>query len=131
MQRLPDTILTLYAELLDQCVASDREARLNGSTRGSFVSKTIKNITYWYAQQAFGAEKRQVYLGRETPDLLEWMGNAKEARSATRADDARRRDLVRMLIAGGAAHESGAITQTLRVLADSGMFRRGGVLVGT
>src|SRR5688572_29916581 len=36
-----------------------------------------------------------------------------------------------MLIAGGAIHETGAVTQTLRVLADSGMFRLGGILVGT
>lgn len=36
-----------------------------------------------------------------------------------------------MLAAGGAARETGAVAQTLRILADSGMFRGGGVLIGT
>jgi hypothetical protein len=131
VQRLPDAVLTLYAELLDQCVAAEADARASGRQPGSFVSKTIRDATYWYIQRTAGSEKRQTYLGRETPALLKWMRDAGKARDAARTDETRRRELIRMLAAGGAARETGAVAQTLRILADSGMFRGGGVLVGT
>ena len=130
-ERLPDAVLTLYAELLDQCVAGEAERRASGMQPGSFVSKTIRGATYWYVQRTAGAEKRQTYLGRETPALLKWMRDAESARRTARADDASRAEIVRMLAAGGAARETGAVVQTLRILADSGIFQGGGVLVGT
>lgn len=128
-ERLSDAVHTLYAELLDQTIASDRESV--PMQPGSFVSKTIGGATYWYLQRTAGAEKRQTYLGRETPELLDWITRTGDLRKTLRLDEGRRGELVRMLAAGGAARESGAIVQTLRILAASGIFRGGGVLVGT
>jgi len=130
VNRLPETVVTLYAELLDQCVHADAEQRAS-LAGGSFVSKTVRDATYWYFQQTSGSEKRQTYLGRETPALLAWMNESASARAERRTDEQRRRELVRMLVAGGVKRTPAPVTQVLTVLAEAGIFRSGGVLAGT
>lgn len=130
-QRLPETTQTLYAELLEQTIHAEAEAAALGVLPGTFISKTIKGGTYWYLQRMEGDRKRQHYLGRESRELLSWMEQVKEARAHTAGDEAQRANLVRMLVAGGAATESAAVVKVLTLLAESGVFRRGGVLVGT
>jgi len=116
-------VQTLYAELLDQLRAAEAETPIGGS----FVSKEINGRTYWYLQRSEGTTKRQIYVGAETPELLAQIGKSKE----TRTDDAVRRELVAMIAAGGMHRESAAMSTVLRVLADAGVFRNGGVLIGT
>ncbi|HEX6902303.1 MAG TPA: GSU2403 family nucleotidyltransferase fold protein [Thermoanaerobaculia bacterium] len=130
-QRLPETTQTLYAELLEQTVHAEAEAAALGVLPGTFISKAIKGGTYWYLQRMEGDRKRQHYLGRESRELLSWVEQVKQARALTARDDAQRANLVRMLIAGEAATESAAVVKVLTLLAESGVFRRGGVLVGT
>jgi hypothetical protein len=123
IDRVSEATLTLYAELLDQCLAAEGEGGA-----GSYVSKQINGATYWYHQQSFGSgRKQQTYIGRETPELLEMISH----RRASRTDEKRRRELVDMLVAGGMLREQAAVGQVLRTLADAGVFRMGGALVGT
>lgn len=128
--RLPESVQTLYAELLDEVRAADTEAALGG-TSGSYVSKVIRGRTYWYLQKSDGATKRQLYLGRETPELLERISSATNHRAMISLDENRRRDLVSMLATGGMFRDSAATATVLRVLAEASVFRAGGVLVGT
>jgi hypothetical protein len=128
--RLPETVQTLYAELLDQLRAADAEASA-GDFRGSLVSKLIRGRTYWYLQKSEGAAKRQIYLGTDSSPIVERVRAGVERRVAVASDEARRRDLVTMLAAGGMFRESAAIGTVLRVLADASVFRAGGILVGT
>jgi hypothetical protein len=130
-QRLPETVQTLYAELLEQAIQAEAEAALLNAPQGTFVSKTVKGGTYWYLQRTEGDRRRQHYLGRESPSLLAWMEQVREARSGSAADGALRANLVSMLTAGGAATESAPVVKVLSLLAESGVFRMGGVLVGT
>jgi hypothetical protein len=125
-ERLPESVQTLYAELLDQARGDDVAP---GS--GSFVSKEIRGARYWYVQRLEAGRKRQLYLGRETPELLERIRSAQEQREERTADERQRRELVAMLVAGGAARESAAVIQVLGILVQAGVFRHGGVLVGT
>jgi hypothetical protein len=125
MRRLPETVQVLYAELLDQLRAAENDLRL--PIGGSFVSKTIGSGRYWYLQRDEKGRRTQTYLGPETPELLQQIEAAKEQQR----DLKRRRQLVSMLTAGGAASESPSFTAVLEVLADSFIFRLGGVLVGT
>jgi hypothetical protein len=127
--RLPESVHTLYAELLDQLRSADAEFGISGS--GSFVTKKLRGRTYWYLQKSEGATKRQIYLGPESPDLLERIDKAGEKAAAAVADDKHRRDLVSMLAAGGMVRESAAVGTVLRILAEAGLFRAGGVLIGT
>jgi hypothetical protein len=128
--RLPESVQTLYAELLDQVRAADAEAALGGM-RGSFVSKEIRGRTYWYLQKSEGARKRQIYLGCETPELLDRIRTTAEVRSNVALDENHRRELVAMLAVGGMYRDSAATATVLRVLADANVFRAGGVLIGT
>lgn len=125
ISRLPETVLTLYAELLDQLRTAELQAG------GSFVSKQIRGATYWYFQTVEGGRKRQRYVGRESPEVLEKIQRASESRQAASADELRRRELVAMLAAGGMHRESAAISAVLKMLDNAGVFRSGGVLVGT
>ncbi|MFL6192730.1 MAG: GSU2403 family nucleotidyltransferase fold protein [Thermoanaerobaculia bacterium] len=129
-QRLPETTQTLYAELLDPAIQAEAEAAA-GVGQGVFVSKSIKGRTYWYVQRREGERRKQQYLGPESPSLLAWMEEMRQARVRSAADDARRAQLSGMLVAGGAASESASVIKVLSLLAGSGVFRMGGILVGT
>jgi hypothetical protein len=59
------------------------------------------------------------------------MEEVRQARARSAADEAQRARLVSMLAAGGAAAESPAVAKVLQLLAESGVFRMGGILVGT
>ncbi len=123
IERLAETTQTLYAELLDQCRAPDSD-----TPQGSYVAKTINGATYWYRQQSFGqGRKTQTYVGRETPELLAQIERDRDGRS----DEQRRRQLVDMVVAGGMLREQPTVAQVVRTIANAGMFRHGGVLVGT
>lgn len=130
-QRLPESVQTLYAELLEQTIHAEAEAAAIKAPQGSFVSKTIKGGTYWYLQRMEGDRKRQVYLGKESPSLLSWMEEVRQARARSAADEAQRARLCSMLAAGGAVTEGPAVARVLQLLAESGVFHMGGVLVGT
>jgi hypothetical protein len=130
-ERLPGSVQTLYAELFEQAVHGAAETAASGAPRGSFVSKTIKGSTYWYQQTTAGAHRRQQYLGRESPSLLAWMEEARQARERSSTDAAGRARLVTMLAAGGATRENAEVVRVLDLLARAGVFRLGGVLVGT
>jgi hypothetical protein len=129
-ERLPGTTQTLYAELLEQAIHAEAEAA-GGAAHGTFVSKSVKGGTYWYLQRQEGDRKRQHYLGRESPELSAWMEEVRSLRDRTAADEAQRVRLCSMLATGGAAAEGAAAGKVLQLLADSGVFRMGGVLVGT
>ncbi len=129
--RLPETVQTLYAELLEQSIHADAAAAAIGVPAGSFVRKKVKSHTYWYLQRMEGDRKRQHYIGVESEALLSWIEKVREARSLEADDDAGRARLCRMLGAGGAPVETTPVVKVLRLLAESGVFRHGGVLVGT
>lgn len=131
-ERLPETVHTLYAELLDQVIAAEAEAVARGlPPGGSFVSKRVKGNTYWYLQRRLAGRREQHYLGPASEALMAWMKRVREARDEQRVDARRRAELVEMLVAGGAAATPSGPGRVLRALAEASVFRMGGVLIGT
>jgi hypothetical protein len=131
-ERLAEATQTLYAELLDQAVQAEaEEVARRLPPKGSFVSKTIKGQVYWYLQRMEAGRKAQYYIGVDSPQLRRWMSASASARKETRSDELRRTELAAMLAAGGAARPDGATARVLRTLREVGVFRLGGVLVGT
>lgn len=129
---LAETTQALYAELVDQLLIARAEtAAQHLPPPGSFVSKVVKGNRYWYLQRSEGGRKVQVYLGPESAALLQWIDGVQSSREATAPDRRRRRELVRMLASGGAAAPDAATGRVIQVLAERGLFRSGGVLVGT
>src|SRR5262245_38587363 len=119
IQRLPESVHTLYAELFDQAIRAEAELPLDVPRHGSFVSKLVKGRRYWYLQRVEGDRKTQHYLGPELDQLSAWMREVTEHRRRTAPDAARRAELVAMLVAGGAVRESAAVTKVLAMLADA------------
>ncbi len=128
---LPESVRTLYAELLDLATVDRAERTARNLPAGTFVAKEIRGGRYWYLQISTGGTKSQRYLGRETPELVRWMETTNAARGELLPDAALRERLVAMLVQGGAQREDAAPARALELLADLGIFLRGGVLIGT
>ncbi len=131
MTPLSITVQTTYAELVDQLVALDAR-RTIGAAPGSFVEKKLPSGTYVYFQySAPGGHVRQVYVGKKSRSLDALVERAGEERAAVREDRASIDALCAALRAAGAAVTDAASARVLSALADSGVFKLGGVLVGT
>lgn len=117
---------TTYAELLDRCRATAFQNAFPED--GTFVSKTIKGKRYWYFQQPSDAGRGQKYVGPETPALLKQISEHKDIRE----DERERRALVSTLVRSFALPRPiPAISDIVAALANAGVFRLRGVLVGT
>lgn len=127
---LSPSVATLYAELLQQ-VASAEADRTIADLRGTFVSKKIKDNNYWYLQFTEAGKQRQIYLGVENHELLKTIRRAEEGKSIKREDKKNRQNLCRMLLEGGAFALDPISSRILDLLAESGVFRLGAVLVGS
>lgn len=131
IQHLPASVATLYAELLEQALAHERIAGIEGDLPGTFVEKTIGRTTYLYWQLSKGDRKWQRYLGPDSPELRGALDELRRRRSTAAEDRAGLERLAAMLLEGGALREEPRVAAVLRLLADLGLFRRGAVLVGT
>ena len=131
VQRLPESHLTLYSELLDQMIPAEAEAASEGLLSGSFTSKKIKGNTYWYLQRSEGSKLRQIYLGPESSELKKWMEKTARTKEISKTDHAARIRLGKMLVSGGASPEPAATLKVLKMLSESRVFHLGGVLIGT
>lgn len=121
------TLQTIYAELLDRAASSAFDEAF--AEAGNFTPKTLRGRRYWYFQTADrDGARRQRYAGPETPELLERIAGHRKARNGARD----RRGLVSTLLR--LAHLSGPradIGKVADALSRAGVFRKGGVLVGT
>jgi hypothetical protein len=117
---------TNYAELRERCAnAAFNEAFIE---EGAFTAKIIKGRRYWYFQTGTGAARTQRYVGPEASELLAQIEHHKTARD----DERQRRTLVFSLLRSynlpGPRPQIGDI---IAGLAEAGVFRLRGVLVGT
>lgn len=131
MQRIPLETQTLYAELLEQLTALEAHRSI-GSLPGGFTTKEVKGETYYYFQYSEpGGERKQVYIGKAGPELTRTIERFTEEKAEFQADQKNTRRLCAQLRAGEAVVSSHAHARVLQALADAGVFRMGGVLVGT
>lgn len=117
---------TTYAELVERCSAAAFGASFPKD--GVFISKSIKGRRYWYFQSPSSEGRKQKYVGRETPELLEQIESHKNARD----DERERRALVSTLVRSlGLPRPDPAMANIIAALAEAGVFRLRAVLVGT
>lgn len=123
--RLLLVLQTAYAELVDRCALDTFQTAFQ--ERGNFVAKTIKKRRYWYFQPA-NANKKQRYVGPETPELLERVASHR----ASHNDDRERRKLVSTLLRSAfMPRPNQAVGDVLAALSAAGAFRLRAVVVGT
>jgi hypothetical protein len=122
----PLLLQTTYAELLDRCNATAFHDAFPPD--GNFVSKTVRKKRYWYFQRQSATGREQKYVGPETSQLLEQISQHKQRRD----DERERRALVSTLIrALGLPRPLKEIGEVVAALAQAGVFRLRGVLIGT
>ncbi|MEM8997023.1 MAG: nucleotidyltransferase domain-containing protein [Acidobacteriota bacterium] len=121
----------LYAELLELSIHAAAADAAEPLPPGTFVDKKVRGLRYWYLQTSVGGRRVQRYLGPDSADLRQWMEAVARTRAERRPDFSNRGRLAAMLVQGGAAALGAALFRVVEVLADAGVFRLGGVLVGT
>ena len=131
LDRLPEAVGTMYAELLDQALAHERAAGLEGAIPGGLVEKQVRGRTYLYWQVRGGGHTLQRYLGPDTPDLRDDVRRTIERRRDLAADRETLSRLAAMVAQGGGLREAAGPAEVLCLLADLGLFRRGAVVIGT
>ena len=131
MERLPIGTQTLYAELMELLLASEAHRSI-GRLPGCFTTKIIKGETYYYFQySAAGDGIKQVYIGKKSPVLDKVAKGFINEREVLKADIEHMQRLCAQLRIGGALVTDAASVRVLKALAESGVFRQDGVLVGT
>lgn len=123
---VPLALQTAYADLVDRCTSAAFDDAF--TENGVFTSKTVRGRRYWYFQVATAGGRRQRYVGPETSELLDRIGRHKNARHDQRERQALVSTLVRSAHLPRPLPEVGEI---LAALAQAGVFRLRGVLVGT
>jgi hypothetical protein len=118
-----------YAEVLDNALSKD----IVTGEGFSFISakRPTSAGKYWYLQHTLPQPKKRYYLGAETPVLLARIEQQKTRWSLDKVDAAILERQVSMAIAGGCAGLTYQAYKVLNAAAQSGLFRAGGVLVGS
>ena len=131
IQRHPEDTQTLYAELSALLLALDGE-RGRSHLAGSFSTKAIAAGEYIYFQYSDpGGTKRQLSIGRHTKALAAVLARLDRQRKRHLEELATIERLARLLQAAGATILPHPVARVLGALADAGVFRLGGVLVGS
>lgn len=128
MKPISATLQTTYANLL--------QAHMNRPAfefEGSPFTRKLGNKTYWYANHrtAPGAPLKQRYLGLDSDEMQTRIKEMQVQRQSQADFRTYASGLVALLRAGGIAGPDRKTGPLLRTLANSGVFRLGGVLVGT
>jgi len=123
---IPLTLQTAYAELVGRSTIADFERAFEDA--GAFTPKTVKGRRYWYFQVTQQGRRRQRYVGPESPELLDRI-----ARHRRHTDDQKeRRALVSILVRSAYLPKPPEeVGKVVAALAEAGVFRLRGVLVGT
>ncbi|MEM9554313.1 MAG: GSU2403 family nucleotidyltransferase fold protein [Acidobacteriota bacterium] len=130
-ERLSPTTQLLYSELLEQSIHAAAEEAMAAHPPGSFVEKSIRGRQYWYLQTSVGGDRHQTYLGPDSKLLRGWIERTRNARRRLEPAERSRAELAGMMTRGGASTVDPALLRVLELLSDAGVFRLGGVLVGT
>lgn len=131
IERLPEAVGSLYAELLEQSLAYERAAGLDGALPGGLVEKAVRGRTYLYWQVRGGGHSFQRYLGPDSAELRAELQRLLVRRRDLGADLETLKRLGAMIAQGGGLREDARVAEVLNLLADLGLFRRGAVVIGT
>jgi hypothetical protein len=129
--RLPAETLTLFAELSERLRAAEA-ARSFATLSGTFATKRVRGSDYWYFKTSAGpVGQREYYVGPDDAVTRGLMKARAEGRATAAAEQAELERLCAMLRQGGAQLADLPSAKVIAGLANAGVFRLGGVLVGT
>jgi len=130
MERIGGETMVLYGDLLERLAAFEA-VRSIASLPGEFTAKVIKDHIYHYFQTMLPGGRRQIYLGPDSEEIRRLIKARQGGGEEVRADERMLQRLAAQIMAGGVLPVQADMARIIVRLADSGVFRVGGVLVGT
>lgn len=122
---------TLYAELIDLLQIKEASRSIS-NLKGSFSLKEIKGDEYVYFQTYNPSGRlEQIYIGKRNDQTERLMHDHSEGKSDVVEMEERLKRLSSQIRAGIKVSSDKAMIRVIRSLSDTGVFRNGGVLVGT
>jgi hypothetical protein len=122
---------TLYAELLEMMQIMEASRNI-ASLKGSFLIRENKGMEYVYFQTYNPSGKlEQIYMGKRNELTERLMSDHAAGKSDAVEMGEKLKRLSLQIQAGIKSPADRAMTRVIRSLADAGVFRNGGVLVGT
>ncbi len=128
---IPIETQTLYAETLERARLADLD-RTFGSLSGSFGQKTVDGERFWYFRTSEGGQgRREFYVGRDTDSVRTVIAQHQRQKEEGANVRTQLKRMAAMLTYGGCMTTDATSARVLDSLAAGGVFRLGGVLVGT
>ena len=126
MDRLSPLIETVYRDLL-RMLKDDRTLMI----RGAPTLNKRGNRHYWYDQYRVGSTSHQAYIGEDTLELRNAIEQHQQLKAVQIARQSERVRMVRLLRTEGLLGLEAGSASLLSAMAQSGLFRLGGTLIGT
>lgn len=130
MERIGGETMVLYADLRERLEVFEAMRGI-ASLHGEFTTKTVKGIVYHYFQAMLPGGRTQIYIGPDSVEVRRLIEARQAGEKDILADEKMLQRLASQIIAGGVMPIIPDMARIISRLADSGVFRLGGVLVGT
>lgn len=130
MKRVGGETMVLYADLRERLEMFEAMRGI-AHLQGEFTQKMIKGRVYHYFQATLPTGRTQIYLGPDSEEISRLIRVRQETGSDVQADLVLLQRLSAQIMVGGAQAVPPDMAKVILRLADSGVFRAGGVLVGT
>jgi hypothetical protein len=130
MERIGGETMVLYADLRERLEIFESMRNI-ASLPGEFTTKNIKGLVYHYFQTMLPGGRTQIYIGPDSEEVRRLIEARQSGEQDIRADEKMLQRLASQVIAGGVMPIMPDMARIINRLADSGVFRVGGVLVGT
>ena len=128
---IPLEVQTLFAEALDRARLMNLD-RSFGDLTGSFGRKKVGSEHFWYFRTSEGGQgRREFYVGPDTSDVHALIARYQTEREVLAGGQESLDRMAVMLAHGGCMTMDAASARVVAALAAGGVFRLGGVLVGT
>jgi hypothetical protein len=130
MERIGGETLVLYADLRERLELY--EAMRNTATLpGEFITKVVKGSVYHYFQTTLSGGRTQIYIGADSDEVRNLIAARKCDENNMRTDEKMLQRLGAQIIAGGVTPVMPDMARIICRLANSGVFRVGGSIVGS
>lgn len=126
MQRLSSIAHAAYLDLRTALI-DEAASEIMGTAR----LEQRKGKSYWYDMYRVGSDVRKRYLGENTPEMADRIARQQDLKQSRETRAADRTRLIRVLRAEGAQTVDPSTGSLLAAMAQTGVFRLGGTIVGT
>lgn len=126
MQRLSAIAHAAYVDLRTALI-DEAASEIIGTPR----LEQRRGKSYWYDMYRIGSEVRKRYLGEDTLEMADRIARHNDLKLSREARAADRTRLIRVLRAEGARTVDPSTGSLLAAMAQTGVFRLGGTIVGT